>query len=201
MIEVIDNALPESIFKKLSNQAIHANFPWRLSNDIEPSYLDTQEENPGICKDNNSISSYQFEHIFYNTTNETKIRSPFFNLFNKAIFDFLENKNMTGVLFKSKLNLLTNLHKIKDNKLYNIPHVDLNIPHFSVLLYLNDSDGDTIFFNERNDGKETITKSVSIKERISPKKNRMVLSNGNFHTSTNPINTDYRIVYNAVVLI
>jgi len=201
MIEIIDNALPESIFKELYNQVIDGDFPWYLTNDINRSRLEgSEEENPGLCEDNNSISSYQFVHILYNLNSDIKIRSSYFNLFNKVIFNFLENKNMTGHLYRSKLNLLTNLHKIKDNNLYNIPHVDIDIPHFSVLLYLNESDGDTIFFNERNDGQKTRPKSVSIKERISPKRNRIVLSNGNFHTSTNPINTDYRIVYNAVVL-
>jgi len=201
MIDIIDNALPEPIFKKLYNQVIDSDFPWYLSNDINKSRLEgSEEENPGLCEDNYSISSYQFVHILYDLNSDIKIRSSYFNLFNKVIFNFLENKNMTGHLYRSKLNLLTNLHKIKDNSLYNIPHVDIDIPHFSVLLYLNDSDGDTIFFNERNDGEKTRPKSVSIKERISPKRNRIVLSNGNFHTSTNPINTDYRIVYNAVVL-
>ena len=136
MIEVIDNALSESIFKELSNQAIHADFPWQLSNDINTSSLDTQEKNPGICKDNNSISSYQFVHIFYDMTNETKIRSPFFNLFNKVIFDFLENKNMTGRLYKSKLNLLTKINEEEWKKL------DKGIKYNVVFDYKN-----TILFN------------------------------------------------------
>ena len=202
MIEVFDNALPESIFNELSNQVIRKDFPWYFSTDIDRSRLvSSEEENPGLCEDKNSISSHQFVHSLYSLKDKEKVHSPSFNLFNKPIFHFLENKKMSGHLYRCKLNLLTNLHKIKDNNFHNMPHVDIDIPHFSVLLYLNDSDGDTIFFNERNDGEKTRPKSVSIKQRISPKRNRIVISNGNFHASTNPINTDYRIVYNAVVLI
>jgi len=190
MIDIIDNALPEPIFKKLYNQVIDSDFPWYLSNDINKSRLEgSEEENPGLCEDNYSISSYQFVHILYDLNSDIKIRSSYFNLFNKVIFNFLENKNMTGHLYRSKLNLLTNLHKIKDNSLYNIPHVDIDIPHFSVLLYLNDSDGDTVIYENKFKGYDKVPHFDDLveKKRVTPKAGRVVIFNGkHWHTSNQP---------------
>ena len=48
------------------------------------------------------------------------------------------------------------------------PHTDLPFDHWVVLYYVNNSDGDTIFFDQG-----------SIVNRISPKRGRVVLFNGN----------------------
>lgn len=52
---------------------------------------------------------------------------------------------------------------------YAAPHVDMGIPHWVVLYYVNDSDGDTVFFDKHN----------NIVERVTPKKGRVVFFNGN----------------------
>lgn len=49
------------------------------------------------------------------------------------------------------------------------PHTDRAIPHWVVLYYVNDADGDTVFFNKQ--GKEF--------QRVTPKKGRVVFFNGN----------------------
>ena len=61
-----------------------------------------------------------------------------------------------------------------------------------MVYYVNDSDGDTVLFNEFYN-----TKSVSINRRIAPKKGRAVIFDSNrFHASSNPINTPTRFVIN-----
>jgi len=52
---------------------------------------------------------------------------------------------------------------------YHDPHVDLNFPHTSLIYYVNDSDGDTVFFQPDY---KTIYTSVT------PKKGRCVVFNG-----------------------
>lgn len=56
----------------------------------------------------------------------------------------------------------------KTNLEYAKPHTDFGFPHWVVLYYVNDSDGDTVFFDNNN---------VEIK-RVTPKKGRVVLFNG-----------------------
>jgi hypothetical protein len=200
MIEVIDNALPESIINKLSQKVVDKTFPWYIGDDIDKSKINNENLAPGICIDKNTIPTFQFYHKLYRIFDTPKINSSLFNFFNNPILDFLESKKIGGQLYKSKLNLLTNLHNLKSNNLYNVPHIDVSLPHLSILLYLNNSDGDTTFFNERYKDDEIRPKSLSIKKTVSPKINRMVISDGYYHTSSNPINTDYRIVFNTVLL-
>jgi hypothetical protein len=75
------------------------------------------------------------------------------------------------------------------------PHVDTNVPHKAFLYYVNDSDGDTYFFNELWSGSEVteFTKSRS----ISPKKGQALVFDGfQYHASSSPIDSAYRCVIN-----
>ena len=80
-----------------------------------------------------------------------------------------------------KSNLLQNLNGFtKEN--HNVPHIDLYNEHyeenFSLIYYVNDSDGDTKFFN----------KDFELIKRVSPKKGKVVIFHSNtLHTSSNTI--------------
>jgi hypothetical protein len=51
------------------------------------------------------------------------------------------------------------------------PHVDCNFPHTVVLYYLNDSDGDTVFFDSQG----------NVSQRVSPKKGRVLVFDGTIY--------------------
>ena len=85
---------------------------------------------------------------------------------------------------------------------YHNPHVDFYEPHLVGLYYVNDSDGDTVVFNETSD-KVSLEQSVKYANegkftelaRISPKKGRMVFFDGrHYHASMHPISHPQRIV-------
>lgn len=63
--------------------------------------------------------------------------------------------------------------------LHNNPHIDSSSPHDVVLYYLDDTDGDTFFFDQ----------DMNIVDRVSPKKGRAVIFNGlTYHSSSIPTN-------------
>jgi hypothetical protein len=106
-------------------------------------------------------------------------------------------------LHRIRLGLLT---KTATNQI-NDPHVDSHIQHKTGLIYLNDSNGNTILYNEKYDVTSGITpydyfvktldQTISIKESVESRKNRLLLFNGlHYHSSTTPTNVDRRITIN-----
>jgi hypothetical protein len=73
------------------------------------------------------------------------------------------------------------------------PHVDLPTPHWVVIYYVNDSDGDTIILDK------TYPDGANAKplQAISPKKGRAVFFDGNhYHCGTTPSQHETRCVLN-----
>tara|TARA_E500000178_G_C16912443_1_gene703322 strand:+ start:200 stop:781 length:582 start_codon:yes stop_codon:yes gene_type:complete len=187
MIKVIDNVLDEPLFKFITDLVISNNskFPWYLVKDIN-----------NINKFPNGIQTIQLSHhLFvnkkeYNKDYSLADKSPHTKFIHKLIIPVLEKNKIYGDIVRSKFNLLFPHPKINSNLDHNVTHIDLDGPHYSILLYLNDSDGDTIFFKDKG--------NIELK-RVTPKSNRMVISNGLYHTSTNPIKFSFRAVLNMVV--
>ena len=76
-----------------------------------------------------------------------------------------------------------------DTSIVDSPHIDLDPgdEHIVVLYYVNDSDGDTIIYNERE--KDRPDGIYTIKQRVTPKQGRVVLFDGwLMHTAEQPIN-------------
>lgn len=104
-------------------------------------------------------------------------------------------------LRRMKVNLLLKQDVAPDYH-YNIAHHDIaleNIKHYSMVYYLNDSDGDTHLFQEFTNDDYPV-KSLTPFASITPKKNRLVIFDSNrMHASSNPKNSAERFVINFVV--
>ena len=60
----------------------------------------------------------------------------------------------------------------------------------SMIYYLHDCDGDTVFFN--NDG--------SLMDRVSPKRGRIAVFDSDIiHAAQNPVKNDFRVITNYIV--
>ena len=181
MIQVFDNVLSENDNNTIQSLISNNTFPWYINK--EERTFDSYKD---VC-----LTHSQFNHVLYNEeifgSSKKAIRSPYFSTFFPIIQHFIKHYKVSGSLYRMKLNCQYQDNRFVDK--YNPIHFDEHTPHFSLLYYINESDGDTIFFK---DGKEI--------QRVSPKKNRLVISDGIAHCSSNPIKTELRYVLNTVIL-
>ena len=135
----------------------------------------------------NSNPKYKFKpgivHTFINKgENTTNFNLPF--LFNNILYNFCLSQNIIlDRIYNGRVFIdLPTPHP----KLDWPPHTDQNFPHWVCLYYINDSDGDTIFFGE--DKKEI--------KRVSPKKGRIAFFDGSIYHAGTPSETKSRAVVN-----
>ena len=79
-------------------------------------------------------------------------------------------------------------------------HMDLNVPNIASVFYVNESDGDTIFYNVKFDDvpKDKDLKDLKEYDRVSPKANRLVIFDGDLlHTGCSPTKHKNRILINS----
>lgn len=201
MIKVIDNFFDkcddiEKLFRS-------GEFSWYYT-DFTSNYTIEPESHPEDLpvlkkiQDKNKdllITDYlQFSHSFYkfiegesrsiiNTKEKyLDITKDIVKAANKKLNENYKQKN----IIRSKANLQTQNSINNTNKL-NPPHKDMDFPHYVMLYYVNDSDGDTFFFDTGG----------NLLKRVSPKKGRLVYFNGElYHSGSNPVKSGDRMVVN-----
>ena len=104
------------------------------------------------------------------------------------------------------LRVRLGLHSISPESFVGGPHVDLNYPHMVALIYLTDSDGDTIIYNEKYQPsnlstyeyyEQVLNSQVTEAARSTPEENKMIwFDGGYYHSSSNPTTVAKRIVMN-----
>ena len=171
--------------KPPSVDVVEEEFPWYYTSDIT---------------DNLHEDSFQgrfgFYHPYVNT--EDGIISNFHNLFLGLIKNSckkLKIKKVDVLQGRSFISTPTNIPR--DD--VDTPHVDMVAPHFIMLYYVCDSDGDTIIYNEKtrfDNCKPDDEMKFTIKKKVSPKQGRVVLFNGiHYHTAQQP-NHNLRCIVN-----
>ena len=89
-------------------------------------------------------------------------------------------------LLRIRIGLVTRV----PHEIVHAPHKDDNVTHTTALYYLNESDGDTVVYNETEK-----SDNYTIQEKITPKANTWHQFDGKyFHSSSAPVNTEKRIV-------
>ena len=142
-----------------------------------------------------------FNHYFYE---QGKYASQWFNLFYPLVLSITsQTKLQFNRLVRMRANLtLPNSSAIED---YHMPHIDSFFPHMNAIYYVNNSDGDTVIFNETNEnyssGQDDIMRIQSdkftIKKRITPKQGKILIFPGKYyHSSSLAKNSKFRCVLN-----
>ena len=140
------------------------------------------------------IKDKPFPLFVSNTLSEGDI--PDFGFNNSFLDDPLYKDEMLKPLYFLSRYLQKNVKELYINRVFlqyprpnpfiSKPHTDLTIPHMVCLYYVNDSDGDTIFYNDNG----------SILKKVSPKKGRIALFDGSIKHSAGQPTKNERIVIN-----
>ena len=181
---VVDDFLPNNQAIEIKNSVFNYKTQWTLNEAtcLYEDYLIQKKIN------NNCREYFQFGHN-YVTYDHNKQQSTIVDN-NRVVFYVTEQFNkkydLTSLeIFRIKANLLTQYQNNK-KQYFNTPHLDYYFKHYVLLYYVNDSDGDTIFF-----------KNNKILNKVSPKMNRIVMFRGDLlHASNHPIKSQGRAILN-----
>lgn len=174
-MKIIDDVMPAVMQDQLIDICTQPEFTWSFL--IDATYLKDQI----IAKKLDKPKYPSFSHLAINnyrpvSSAATLLSSMILCISDKAELD-------PGIVFRARLGLYL---PIANAPLHNNMHVDHSSPHMVALYYVNDTDGDTFFFNRNRE----------VVERVSPKKGRMVVFDGHtLHASSMP-SKDYRISLN-----
>jgi hypothetical protein len=159
--------LPNAIADRIEKLALES--PWYYAPDCALDYKIVQER--GLP----SNPYFSFGMI----SNQGQIARPHFDNYPWSYFDSMVNPEKYGFNSNNKIRAHITLHWPRPDH-YRVPHnkhVDQQYNHLVALYYINDSDGDTIFF----DGDDII-------HREPVKRGKLVVFNGHnkFHSSSSP---------------
>ena len=164
---------------------VEEDFPWYYTSDI----TDATHEGPFQGR-------FGFSHQYVNA--EEGIISDFHSLFIGLIKNSCKKINIKNVdVLQGRSFLSTPTNISRDD--VDTPHVDMVAPHFVMLYYVCDSDGDKIIYNEKtkfDDCAPDPKMNYTIKKKVSPKQGRVVLFDGrHFHAAEQP-NHNLRCIVN-----
>jgi hypothetical protein len=121
--------------------------------------------------------------------------SPLYDLVIPMVDTAMSKINLT---VRSVIRARSFLQFPRDTNRINHPHIDYNHPHWVCLYYVNDSDGDTVIYNQSAvEGKPT---EFTVAQTVSPRQGRCVIFPGDrYHSSSTPTQ-DYRCIINFDII-
>ena len=169
-IYIFDNIIDSKAQRKIQ-QIIFNKIRWQFISDVTKP--DNKQQRPGF--------NYKF---ISNRENVFEWHKEMCTIIDAACnkINFIRKDCLQG---RSFLQLPLNL---KDRSI-DAPHVDADIDHMVVLYYVNDSDGDTVIYENLFEGYDKVPLLSELKElkRVTPKAGRVVMFNGkHWHTSCQP---------------
>ena len=193
-IHINDDIIPISKQNEIEKMFTQSRLPWIFNKDISISQteiekFDIKKFTPGI---GSPIKSDDPKYINHTLLNIIKIiPETACGKICKVCKEIYQARSFIHFPLNPKLR-----------KEFDNIHIDLAFEHLVVLYYVNDTDGDTFIFDKKTDYKNikwasvTNENELNIIERISPKKGRVLLFDGNrYHSSSGPTE-DIRCIIN-----
>ena len=200
-MKIIENAVPQKLFELVVSKVCNFNvIPFYFSENTAAVITETNNPSPLYNGSNHS----GWSHPCFDG-NRGGIMSPTYDLVIAAIFTAFDNcGEELYELYRIRIGLIT----AQSTSFPHMPHIDLGFPHKNALIYLNDSDGDTLLYEEKYNYNQHLNphqyfienyndKEMNVIYRSTPKANKMFLFDGaHYHSSSTPINTSSRVVIN-----
>jgi len=185
MLNVIDNFLTKSYSDYLTSVVDSPYQGWFFQKNIASNI-------------SGDISDYGFNFWIWDNSRGGLMNTPLSQSLFPLLCQIKDLVNCENIL-RSRLDMTVYLPQKKRH----IIHIDLPQPNITTIYYFNDSDGDTIIYNEKSDYKNMVVtgedaSKFTVKRTISPQKNRLVVFDGNyFHTGNSPTQHSNRILLNS----
>ena len=191
-MKFIENIVTEKVAERAARIFLRDEFGW-FYNSSTSKFV---PGNKTVLMDDNTKESIQFTHKLYT---EGSFDSEHVEFVMKIMKGLEEKEGIVCTnMLRAKCNLLPQDPSYGTDS-YHPPHVDLVNPtdnNYSLVYYVNDSDGDTILFNEQF-GDEF--DNVTIAHRQTPKQGcALLFKSGTYHASTSPMIAKSRVVINIV---
>lgn len=192
-MQIHDECVENKYFNVLKNEIFDfKHMPWFLSR-----YTAYKQKST----DTDDLS---FSHLAIKDGQDISELAPYARICIDRAFEKLGENRPT--LYRVRFGLILKSHQHKVHG----PHVDDHSPHKTGLLYLNDSDGDTYFYDNYYDPElnvdnlyqfdyyqKFIKDHLKFQQSVTPKSNRLVLFDGyQYHASSCPTKTQLRVVMN-----
>jgi len=191
-MKLIENILADDAKDKIKGILLRDNFDW-FYNDATAKIV---SGNRSALSDSNTKDSVQFTH---NLFTDERFQSQHVEFVQK-IMKALEEKEgvVCTKMIRAKCNLIPQDVSFGVNE-YHPPHIDskeLGDNVYTLVYYVNDSDGDTFVFNEKYGDEFT---DLTIAHRQTPTTGcGMLFRSNTYHASSSPVITNSRVVINIV---
>lgn len=191
LIHVEENFLNEEEIKYMQEALIFGKyFPTRWVFDSD-SEVGIPEDDPGVIWTDEFEGSPQICIVGQHHSQDVE-NAPF-NEYAKSLLVKMAMKHKIPV--KEVLRTKSTITFPKPDPRPDWPHVDYVTPGYVLLIYVNDSEGDTIMYNETFTGQkpEKLTERI----RVTPKAGKaVVFDNFIYHAVATPVNNKFRQVIN-----
>ena len=184
---ILDDFLPQSYVNEIFHTLTMVEFDWHLRPYI--SYGGDWIIDDFVKNDSNIVETRAFSHRFFFENEKLSSYCDFI----RPILYFVEEKTNLEVKKIERMRAVLAPRNTQYQGKYNVPHVDLGYHHFTLIYYVDDSDGGTVIFKQKHDPDEKIANSdkKDILTEIECKKGRAVIFDGlHYHTGRIPAHQD-----------
>jgi hypothetical protein len=169
----------------IQNNILSVNFPWFYHQ------ISTTQEYP--------VYTHTLIHRYDIKNEQPIINSEVFPVFENIVLRFCEKEKINFKKFTRAV-----INSISFNRFEKVDaHIDHDFKHKVLMIYLNATDGDTIIYDKKFNGKDRIisSRNLNILKTIKPEMYKVVCWDGDYyHAATYPKTNNRRVVFVATFI-